>query len=140
MANETIVTVGTYAEIISTAAVANGVMSAASTTIATALSATEEVYALLDFKLDITSGTAPTLNATFDLYRNPGDGTDVASIPTTTYLQQYVGSFVVANANDQYYIYGVPNTDPNDKYYVLNNGGQTSTFTLDVRAKSYGTA
>ena len=140
MANETIVSIGSYTEIISSAAVANGVMSAASTSIATALSATEEVYPLLDFKLDITSGTAPTLNATFDLYRRPADGTDSSSIPTTTYLQQYVGSFVVANANDQYYIYGAANTDPNDTYYVLNNGGQTSTFTLDVRAKSYGTA
>lgn len=140
MANETIVTVGTYAEIISTAAVANGVMSAASTSIAGALSATEEVYPLLDFKLDITSGTVPTENSTFDLYRRPADGTDSAAIPTTTYLHQYVGSFVVDNTNDQYYLYGVANTDPNDTYYVLNNGGQTSTFTLDVRAKSYGTA
>ena len=76
MANEAIVTVGSYAEIISTAAVANGVMSAASTSIATALSATEEVYPLLDFKLDITAGTAPTLNKTFDLYRRPADGSD----------------------------------------------------------------
>jgi len=140
MANEAIVTVGTYTEIISTAAVANGVMSAASTSIATALSATEEVYALLDFKLDIKSDTAQKLKKTFDIIRRPADGTDSSSIPTTTYLSQYVGSFTVANANDQYYIYGVPNSDPNDTFYVLNNGGQTSTFTLDVRAKSYGTA
>ena len=95
---------------------------------------------MFNFKPEITAGTAHTLNKTFDLYRRPADGTDSSSIPTTTYLQQYVGSFVVANANGQYYIYGVPNPDPNDTFYVLNDGGQTSTFTLDVRAKSYGTA
>ena len=140
MANETIVTVGTYTSITTITALADTNMSIASSTIAAALSATEEVYPLLDFKLEIASGTAPSLNSTFDLYRRPGDGTDAAPVPTTTYLEQYVGSFVLANANDDYYIYGVANTDPNDTYYVLNNGGQTSTGALWVRAKSYGTA
>lgn len=140
MANETKITTGSYTSILTITSLATATMSGASSSVATALSATEEVYPLLDFKLDITSGTAPTLNTTFDLYRNPSDGTDTAPVPTTTYHAHYVGSFLLANANDEYFIYGVPNHDPNDVFYVENNGGQTSTGTLYLRAKSYGTA
>ena len=140
MANETIVTKGSYTSIMTITSLATATMSGASSSIATALSATEEVYPLLDFKLDIASGTAPTLNTTWDLYRNPSDGTDTAPVPTTTYQAHYVGSFTMANANDEYFLYGVVNHDPNDVYYIKNNGGQTSTGTLYVRAKTYGTA
>jgi len=140
MASETIITKGSFVEIITSAAVANGVMSAQSDSILTALDATDEVLALLDFKLDITAGTAPTLNTTFNLYRRPSDGTDTAPAPSTTYLQQFVRSFTVANANGKYFVRDVPNSDNNDTFYVLNKGGQTSTFTLDVRGKSYGIA
>ena len=140
MASETIITRGSFVEIITSAAVANGVMSAESSSILTALDATDEIYAFLDFKLDITAGTPPTLNTTFNLYRRPSDGTDISPAPTTTYLQEFVKSFTVANANGKYYIRDIPNTDPNDTFYVLNKGGQTSTFTLDVRGKSYGVA
>ena len=136
MANEAVVTVSSYAELVASEAEADGAFCTLSGTIASVLGATEEDYPLLDFKLDVTSGT-PTENGRIDLYRVPGDGTDQAPTPAGSYLQHYAGSFILDNAADEYYLYGVPNVDKNDKFIWQNNDGSASlTCTLYVRSRS----
>lgn len=74
MANEAVVTVSAaWHTVIASGSPANGAFDAGSKTAigATSLSATEELFPLLDFHLDISAAaTAPTENATVDLYRD----------------------------------------------------------------------
>lgn len=135
MANEASFTKGSYTSIISSAAIATGAVSAESSSIATALGAAEEVYTMLDFKLDVTAGTIVN-GAYFNLYRRAGDGTDQAPAVTTSYLQQPVGVFVMSGAADEFYLYGVENCDENDTYYVVNNDAASITCQLFVRART----
>lgn len=137
---DVVVTSGSYTQLIASEAEADGSFCTISGTIASVLAATVEDYPLLDFKLDVTSGT-PTENGQVDLYRVPGDGIDQAPTPAGSYLQHYVGSFVLDNASDEYYIYGVENADNNDKFIWVNNDGSvTLTCTLYVRGRSVNTA
>ena len=137
---EAIIKKGTtgYSSIIASASVSDGAMSAESDTIANEFGANEELYPLLDFKLDVT--TAPTADGVFELYRRPGDGTDQAPAPTSSYLHQYCGSFTTSSAADEYYIYGVPFGDENDTFYVYNNSGAAETFQLYVKMRTFDEA
>ena len=131
--------------IISAAAVDDDALSGESTAIsATSLSADEREYPVLDFKLTYSSGTAPTVNTTDDLYRRPkADGTNKAPAPVAAdYNQQYVGSFVLDNsaATQYYYLFGVSNVDADSTFYLINRGGQSLTLALDVRARGWTTA
>ena len=139
MANETIQTTGSYATCIGSNNPSDSAFSTGTITAIGSAIANEDLYPLLDFKLDITVGT-PTADTTVDLYRRPSDGTDQQPIPATDYLHEYVGSFVLDNATDEYYLYGIPNPDPNDTYYALNNSGAQITFSVLVRGRTYGTA
>lgn len=70
------------------------------------------------------------------------DSTNHASVPTTTYLNTYIGNFVLsaAAANTDQYVpleaFGVPKEAD---YYILNASGQTITagWTLKVTPRSY---
>ena len=131
--------------IISAAAVADDALSGESTAIsATSLSSDEREYPVLDFKLTYSSGTAPTVNTTVDLYRRPkSDGTNKAPAPVAAdFNQQYVGSFVLDNsaATSYYYLHGVSNVDSDATFYLINRGGQSLTLALDVRARGWTTA
>lgn len=129
---------GAYATVQAASSTANGAVCAgANTDIGTALAATVEDYLLLDFKISVTVGTA-VAGGTIDVYRRPSDGTNAAPSPTTTYLQVPVGSIEVDDlaASQYYYIYGVPNVDQNDDYFMVNNGGATLTIALSARGRS----
>jgi len=136
MANESIVVTSSYAQLIASEAEVDGAFCTISGALSgTITDATEQKYPLLDFKLDVTSGT-PTENGTVDLYRVPYDGTDQAPTPAGSYLQHYVGSFVLDNAADEYFLFGVQNIHTGDKFIWQNNDGSaTLTCTLYVRTR-----
>ena len=137
---EAITKLGTtgYSSIIASAAVNDGAMSLESGTIAAEFGATEELYPLIDFMLDLT--TAPTADGVFELYRRPSDGTNTAPAPTSTYKHQYVGSFITSSAADEYFLLGVENVDPNDTFYVFNDSGASETFELFARMRTFDEA
>ena len=139
MAGETIVVYGTYTSLIASEAEADGAFCTLSASLDTILTDGTENYSQLDFKLDVTSGT-PVENGTVHLYRVPMDGTDQAPTPAGSYLQQHVGSFVLDNATDEYYLLGVTNIDENDKFIWQNDQATTITCTLYVRGRTYTTA
>lgn len=133
---------GSYATVQAATSTGDGVVCTGSrTNIGTALAATVEDYPLLDLKLAVTVGT-PTENETVDVYRIPDDGTNAAPATSTTYLQQYVGSFVLDDSapSQYYYIYGIANVDQNDEYVMINNGGATLTIALSARGRTVNTA
>ena len=136
MANELTTIHGSYASIISSAAVTGGAVSGESSSVATALSATEEIYAELDFKL--LASTAHTAGDTVDVYRRASDGTNASPAVTLTHLHQYVGSITMnGTVSTYYYLYGVQNVDPEDTFYFVNNSATTITFVLSVRGRTY---
>lgn len=136
MANEAELVVGTYAQLIASEAEVDGAFCTISGALNAALTDGSEDYPLLDFKLDVTSGT-PTENGKVLLFRVPYDGTDQAPTPAGSYLQQYVGSFILDNASDEYYLDGVPNVRKTDKFIWQNDDGSvTLTCTLYVRGRS----
>jgi len=142
MQGDVVLARGAYATVQAATSTGDGALcTGARTNIGTALAATEEDYPLLDLKLSVTVGT-PTVNTTVDIYRIPDDGTNAAPATTTTYLEQYVGSFVLIGSapSQYYYIYGVPNVDQNDEYVMINNGGATLTIALAARGRSSNVA
>lgn len=130
---------GSYANCIPSVSSADGaVLSSTPVIIGTAI-ATEDLYPLLDFRLQKVSGT-PTTNGKCILMRRAGDGTNQAPTPSTSHRVQEVGRFNLiasATANQFFYFYGVPNPDPEDSYYLLNESGTTCTFLVDVRGRDY---
>lgn len=139
MAGEVIITKGSYTSLIASEAVADGAFSAVSASVDTVLTDGSEIYSILDFKLDLTSGT-PVENGTVNLYRVSMDGTDQAPTPAGAYAQQYVGSFFLDDATGNYYLSGVTNVDENDKFIWGNDQATTVTCTLFVRGRTYTTA
>lgn len=135
MANEAEVVVGTYAQLIASEAEADGAFCTISGALNAALTDGSEDYPLLDFKLDVTSGT-PVENGPVNLYRVPYDGTDQAPTPAGSYKQMFVGSFIIDNAADEYYLDGVPNVRKTDKFIWENDNGASLTCTLYVRGRS----
>lgn len=83
-------------------------------------------------------------NKTIALYARPLniDSTNDAPAPTATYLQKYIGAFVLqaSSANTDQYLsliaYDVP---AEADYYIVNNAGQTLSagWTLKVTPRSY---
>lgn len=141
MAGETVVQLSAFATVQASNGPADGSFSSGSTTtILAALGATDEDAPLLDFKLDITSGT-PIEGETADLFFHPSDGTDTAPPPSAyTNPPHYVGSFVLDAAADEYFLYEVTNYDNNGTYVWLNNSGATITATLYARSRTFNTA
>ena len=136
MANELTTIHGSYASIISSAAIAAGAVSGQSSSVATALSATEEIYAELDFKLLL--GSTAVAGETVDLYRRPSDGTNASAAVTLTHLHQYCGTFTInGTTGTYYYLYGVANFDPEDTFYLKSNCAGSETFTLSVRGRTF---
>jgi hypothetical protein len=138
MANETVQATGSYATCIASTSTTDGAFNTGTKTAIGSAIATEDLYPLLDFRADVTVGT-PTAEEPIDLYRRPSDGTNQAPAPATDYLHDKVGSFRLDNATGDYYLYGIPNPDPNDEYHALNNSGATITFSVLVRGRTYGT-
>ncbi len=135
--NDMTVSFGSYASAISSEAKADGAFSSVSSDVATVITdSTQQTYPLLDFKLELTT-TTPTENGQVHLYRIPGDATDTAPTPAGSYKQQYVGSFTLDNALDDYYLYGVANIDPNDAFILENDDGTaTLTWILHMRSRT----
>ena len=107
-------------------------------TVTAAIGATESLYHVLDFRVHVSSGT-PTAGETVDIYRRAGDGTNQAPAPQTAdFLQQYIGNAVLDNQTGYYHLDSVANPNPNDSYYMVNNGGATLTIALAVRGRNYG--
>lgn len=133
---------GTYATVQAANSTADADVSAGTiTNIGAALAATEEDYPLLDFKLSVTFGT-PTADTTVDLYRRPDDGTNAAPAPTSSYLHEFIESFQLDDlaSSQYYYVYGIPNIDQNDEYYIVNNAGATLTIALAARGRTTNVA
>ena len=128
--------IGTYAVCQAASSTLDAVLSAGTiSTVTAAIGATESLYHVLDFRVNVSSGT-PVAGDTIDIYRRPGDGTNQA--PAADFLQQFVGSAVLDNQTGFYYLNSVANPDPNDSYYMVNNGGATLTIALAVRGRNYG--
>ncbi len=143
MAGEAIRVTSPWENIITEASIGNGATSAESTSIAntTTLSANEKLYELVEFELTVgASDTPAAAGATVDLFRRPkanGDGW----IPATAYREQYVGTFVLLNAQSgSYYIYGAVLEDEADTYYLINNDAGTIALGLNARTKTSGPA
>ena len=139
MANEAVNTTGSYATCQAAASTADGALCGGSVTAIGSAIATEDLFALLDFKLTISVGT-PVVGGTVDVYRRASDGTNQSPAPVAAdYLPQYVGSFLIDDTavSAYYYLYGVPNPDPGDTYYMVNNDGATLTIALSVRGRTY---
>ena len=146
MANEAIVKLGTIKTLeYSGASVANAAMSLATTT-TYGIVADGASYPDADFVLNVTFGTAPTINTALDLYAQELDidGTSDAAAPTATYKQRYIGSFVVNAVTTAQHLkvhaYDVPLVA---SYYLHNNAtGQTMSagWTLKVTPRTIGPA
>lgn len=138
MAGEAIDVTGSWETVQAATSTADGVMcTGARTTITVALTGTEDDYPLLDFKVAVSAGT-PVENDNVDIYRRSKADTDESPAPTTTYLNEYVGSMTFDNtAASEYYLYDVRNADKNATYYMLNNGGATLTIALKARGRTY---
>lgn len=138
---DVVITSSAYSSFIASEAENDGAFCTISGTVASELAATVEDYPLLDFKLDVTAGTFAA-GDTVELYRVPGDsdGPDQAPTPTSSYKHQYVGSFVLSGSNDEYYLYGVPNLDNNDKFIWSPNVTTSVTAELFLRGRSLNTA
>ena len=146
MANEAIVKLGIIKTLEAAgAAVANAAMSLA-TTSTYGIVADGASYPDADFVLNVTFGTAPTINTTIDLYARELDidGTADAAAPTTTYKQRYIGSFVVNAVTTAQPLklraYDVPLVA---SYYLHNNAtGQAmgAGWTLKVTPRTIGPA
>lgn len=83
-------------------------------------------------------------NKTIDLYCRPlnFDSTNDAPAPTATYLNKYIGSFVLqaSSANtDQYLRLAAYDVPEEGDYYIVNSSGQTLSagWTLKVTPRSY---
>ena len=140
MANETLNAKGSYVEIESGVSVATATLSGESDSIATALSATEELYPILDFKFTVSVGT-PAVGAIIDVYRRPSDGTNPSPAPVfADFLNNHVGSVVIDNAavTQYYYLSSVSNIDQNDTFYFTHDNGSSLTIALAVRGRTYG--
>lgn len=135
MADEVEVVVGTYVELIASESEADGAFCTVSGDLDDSLTDGSEDYPLLDFKLGITAGTATELGR-IDLYRVPNDGSDQGPTPAGNYLQHRVGTFVIDDALDEYYLDGVQNVRKSDKFVWQNNSGATLTATLYVRGRT----
>ena len=142
MANETLNAKVSYVTIETGASLATATLSGESDSIATALSATGELYSILDFKVTLSAGT-PVVGTVINIYRRPSDGINPSPAPVfADFLTNYVGSITIDNAaaTSYYYYYGVSNPDENDTYYFTHNNGSNLTLALAVRGRTYGTA
>ena len=143
MSGETILALGTWATLQAAASTANGAFSAGTrTAISSALTTgSESDYPLLDLKLEVSSGT-PAENGTVDVYLRGKADTDEEPAPSGDFKPHYLGSFVMDNtASSEYYLYAVPNLDPEGTLYLYNNDGtSTLTIALKGRARSYNAA
>jgi len=147
MSGETLNERGVWATIqASSAAATTEVFDGSKTNISTALSTGQESnYPLLDFKVEITSGTIGD-GIAISIYRIPSaDGSDAAATPddTSVYKAQYVGSviFMDETAPQYSYLFGVDNSDPSAVYQMRNDDPtNTLTATLKARARTYKAA
>ena len=140
MANETLNAKGSYVEIEAGVSVATATLSGESDSIATALSATEELYSILDFKFTISVGT-PVVGSVINVYRRPSDGTNQSPAPVyADFLTNWAGSVTIDNAavTQYYYLYSVNNPDENDTFYFTHDNGSSLTIAMAVRGRTYG--
>ena len=136
MAGETINVRGAWATLQAAASTANGAFSAGSrTVISTALSTGDEAdYPLMDLKLSVSSGT-PAADGLVNVYRRNKADTDESPAPDSAFKSEYLGTFLMdATASSSYYIYGLPNDDPEATLYIENQDG-TSTLTIALKAR-----
>jgi len=145
MANEALVTLGSWATLQAASSTADGAVSAGSTTVVeTALSTGSEAdYPLLDLKLTVSVGT-PVAGDTVDVYlRGKADTNEEPDLDATDLgHSHYLGSFVLHDtaASTYYYLYGVPNLDKKGAIKCVNNGGATLTIALSGRGRTYNQA
>lgn len=140
-ANELLLNFGTWATLQAAASTADGAFSAGSrTVIATALSTgNESEWPVLDLKLAVSSGT-PAAGGVVDVYLRGKADTDEEPAPDATDLghSHYLGSFVMHDTgSSEFYLYNVPNLDPDGTLYLLNNDG-VSTLTIALKGRARG--
>lgn len=97
------------------------------------------------FVLKIQFGTTTSIeNKAISLFARPLniDGTNDSPAPTATYLERFVGSFVLsasASGTDQYLSLDAYNLPREAEYYLTNGSGQTASagWTLKVTPRTY---
>jgi len=124
------ITLGTWQAVQASEVVANGAMSAGTSTPVDTVNHKH----LLEFRLSVTAAPAA---GNVDLYRRRSDGTNTAPTPTAGYKYDYVGTFNLDAATGEYYSGQVSNLDPNDQFYWFNNTGSSVTATLYGRTVEY---
>lgn len=130
---------GTWATIQAAASVGAGAISGGTrTTIAAALTTGDEAdYAKLDMMLTHSAGSTPAVNELVHVFRrSKADGTNESPVPSSTFRQEHVGSFVLQAlaAPQYYYLYGITNEDKNATYYLMNDAA-SATMTLALSAR-----
>lgn len=80
-------------------------------------------------------------NRTISLHARPLniDGTNHAPAPTATFIEKFLGSFVLSSGTDQYLSLVVHDLPKEADYYLINNSGQTVSagWTLKVTPRTY---
>jgi len=145
MSNNAVVRFGTTQTLVASgAALANNTMSAASA--AYDLRTAGGGFPDGDLVATLTFAVAPTLNSTVDVFARELDidGTLDAQVPTTTFRQRYVGSFVVNNvATAQTLLLRANDLPTHAEYHLHNNatGQQISAgWTLRLTPRTLGPA
>lgn len=142
MSNETQVVRSTaWDTCIASAAVANGAYSTSGNSSSlsdmgtTNITATQKNYPLLDFFLNVSSGTI-VAGDRFDLYRVPSDGTTTEDFDTGSHP---VGSFTLTGSGDaDKFCYGVANVNLTDEWQV--KAITTNSLTVSVKVQTRGLA
>lgn len=145
MANEAIYAWGTQKTLeASGASAANGTMTQANDASYSVVS-DGATFPDAEFVLKVQFATATSIeNKVITLYARPLniDSTSDSPAPTSTYLEVYIGNFVLYGASaatDQYLMleaFGVPKEAD---YYILNSSGQTISagWSLKVTPRTY---
>jgi hypothetical protein len=142
MANETLNAKGSYATAQAATSTTDGSLCPGSVTAISAAIASEDLYTLLDFQVIMSLGT-PASQGEVNIFRRASDGTNNSSPPVAAdYQHKPVGTVVFDDiaATTYAYLYGVPNPDDGDQYYMISELGATCTIELKVRGRTYGTA
>lgn len=136
MAGEAERVTSAWVELLASASVGAGGISGESGSInASAITAAEKLYELVDFELAVT-GTPAADGNIVELIKRP-KGNNAGQVPTVAYAQITVEWFVLkAAANGSYYVYGVPLDDDLDTYYLINRDTGALTLSLNARTRT----
>jgi len=124
---------GAYVEVQASHNPADGAMSTGAVVDIATAHASEKNRFLIDFKVVVTAGT-PVADGYIAIYKRNSD----QPVPTTTYLQTYIGTAILDTQTGNYYLRGAVNDDPLDTFYVMNKSGTQLTYSTQCRMRTYG--